>query len=230
MNHDKEETVEGRMKNMHTTLKLSATSVLTLALIMVAASPVAAEEKLEETYTAWAVAMGTSNPPVIPMGMNATLQIKITRWSTDQERVDLLTQLIENGQEAMVKALREQEETGWIRNTSPPRPAFGTRARMGASISPSERLRYAREFKGEGGKRRLVLALDRPISFVEGVRQPRFSDYDITLIVMDLDAEGNGEGQLAMGVRIAVDQEKKALVIENFGTEPVRLSKISQSK
>jgi len=217
---------------MHTTFKWSAASVLTLALIMLAASPVAAEEKLKETYTAWAVAMGTSNPPVIPMGMNATLQINVTRWTTDEERVDLLTLLIEKGQEAMVKALKEQEETGWIRNTSPPRPAFGTRARMGASISPSERLRYAREFKGEGGKRRLVLALDRPISFVENVRQPRprFRDYDITLIVMDLDAEGNGEGQLAMGVRIAVDQEKKGLVIENFGTEPVRLTKISQSK
>jgi len=211
---------------MHTTLRWSATSALALALIMAAASPAAAEpqEKLKETYNAWAVAMGTSHPPVIPMGMRATLQIKVTRWSTDEERVDLLTQLIENGQEAMVKTLRKQEETGWIRNTS--RPAF---ARTPAR-SPSERLRYAREFKGEGGKRRLVLALDRPISFVENVRQPRFRDYDITLIVMDLDAEGNGAGQLAMGVRLAVDQEKKALVIENFGTEPVRLTKISQSK
>ena len=101
---------------------------------------------------------------------------------------------------------------------------------MMGSISPSERLRYAREFKGEGGKRRLVLALDRPISFTEAARQPRWRDYDITLIVMDLDAEGSGEGQLAMGVRLAIDQEKKALVIENFGTEPVRLNKISQSK
>jgi hypothetical protein len=98
---------------------------------------------------------------------------------------------------------------------------------MGAGF-PSERLRYAREFKREGGGRRLVLGLDRPISFAESVRQPRWRDYDITLVVIDLDAEGNGEGQLAMGVRLAVDQEKRALVIENFGTEPVRLTRVSK--
>jgi hypothetical protein len=48
----------------------------------------------------------------------------------------------------------------------------------------------------------------------------------MSLLVMDIDAEGNGEGQLAMGVQLAVDTEKKSLVIENFGTEPVRLTKI----
>ena len=55
---------------------------------------------------------------------------------------------------------------------------------------------------------------------------PRWRDYDVTLLVMDIDAEGNGEGQLAMGVRLNIDQEKEALVIENFGTEPVRLTRI----
>jgi hypothetical protein len=179
----------------------------------------AAQEKFKETYTAFAVAMGTSNPPVIPAGRNVTLQINITRWSTDEERALLLTELIENGQEAFVKALQKQEETGWMRSTA----VGGAAARRSF---PSERLRYAREFKGEGGKRRLVLALDRPISFAEAVHRPRWRDYDITLAVIDLDAEGKGEGQLAMGVRLAIDQEKKALVIENFGSEPVRLTNV----
>ena len=52
----------------------------------------------------------------------------------------------------------------------------------------------------------------------------------MTLLVMDVDAEGNGEGQLAMGVKLAVDMEKKTLVVENFGTEPVRLTKIRRLK
>jgi hypothetical protein len=38
----------------------------------------------------------------------------------------------------------------------------------------------------------------------------------MSLLVMDVDAEGNGEGQLAMGVRLAVDPEKKTLVIEKL--------------
>jgi hypothetical protein len=222
---------EGRTK-MSTTSRWSAASILALALTFMVGSPLAAEpqEEVKETYNVWAVAMGTSNPPVIPPGVTATLQIRVSRWSTDEERVDLLTQLLENGQEGMVKTLQKQEETGFIRNTTASRAAFGRRPGMAGSALPSERLRYAREFKGEGGRRRLVLALDRPISFAESVQQPRWRDYDVTLIVMDLDAEGNGVGQLAMGVRLAVDQEKKALVIENFGSEPVRLSKISMSK
>jgi hypothetical protein len=52
----------------------------------------------------------------------------------------------------------------------------------------------------------------------------------MSLLVMDVDAEGNGEGQLAMGVQLSVDMEKKTLVVENFGTEPVRLTKIQRRK
>jgi hypothetical protein len=178
-----------------------------------------AEEKFKETFSAFAVAMGTTNPPIVPAGRNTTVQITITRWSTDEERANLLTQLIENGQEALVKALQKQEETGFVRATSP--SARGMR-----NPFPSERLHYAREFKGEGGKRRIVMALDRPISMAEAVYQPRWRDYDVTLIVLDVDAEGKGEGQLAMGVQLAIDQEKKALVIENFGTEPIRLMNV----
>jgi hypothetical protein len=68
--------------------------------------------------------------------------------------------------------------------------------------------------------------MDRYISFYEARNQPRYRDYDMTLIVMDVDAKGEGEGQLAMGVRLSVDNEKKTLVVENYGTEPVRLTKI----
>jgi hypothetical protein len=192
---------------------------MTVAAIPAWAGP---QEEFKETYNALAVSMGTSNPPVIPSGARTTVQINITRWSTDEERAELLTQLIENGQEAFNKALNKQKETGWIRATGP--TARGMR-----STFPSERLRYAREFKGEGGKRRLVLGLDRPISMAEAIDQPRWRDYDVTLIVLDLDAEGKGEGQLAMGVRLEVDREKKQLIIENFGTEPVRLMSVNRT-
>ncbi|HSF14811.1 MAG TPA: hypothetical protein VLK65_04600 [Vicinamibacteria bacterium] len=176
----------------------------------------AGQEKFRETYEAFAVAMGTSNPPVLPPGMTTTLQINVTRWTTDEERAALFATLIEKGQEGLVEALQKQEETGFIRITG-----------RGAQLTtfPSERLRYARQMDVDG-KRRLVLALDRPITFWEAANQPRWRDYDMTLIVMDVDQEGKGEGQLAMAVRLVVDQEKKTLVIENFGTEPVRLTNV----
>lgn len=199
--------------------------IATLALLL--GSTVSAQETKEkkedfkETYEAFAVAMGTSNPPVIPAGMSTTLQINVTRWTTDEERANLFAILVEKGQEDLVKALQKSEETGFVRVTG---------RTMGRNPFPSERLRFARQLDLGEGKRRIVLATDRYISFYEARNQPRYRDYDMSLIVMDVDAEGNGEGQLAMGVRLSVDTEKKTLVVENFGTEPVRLTKIRRVK
>ena len=194
-------------------------AVLALALGL-AAADLSAEEKFKQTFEAFAVAMGTSNPPVIPPGMTATLQINITRWSTDEERDALLRTLAEKGQKDFVKALQKQEECGFVRVTG--------RA-AARNPFPSERLRYCREFPREDGGRRLVLGFDRYISFYESAARPRWRDYDVSLIVMDVDAEGKGVGELAMGVRLSIN-DKRQLVIENFGTEPVRLTNIRMRK
>ncbi len=203
-----------------------STSILAVAITVTLAVSIGAQEedaKFRQTYTAIAIAMGTSNPPILPPGMNARLDINITRWSTDDEREALFAELTEKGQEGLITALRKQPETGWIRVTGPS-------ARGSMTPFPSERFRYAREFTTEAGTRRVVMALDRPISMYEATRRPRWRDYDMTLLVMDLDADGKGDGQLAIGVQLAFDPETMTLLVENFGTEPVRLTKIRQSK
>jgi len=144
----------------------------------------------------------------------------ITRWSTDAEREQLLTTLIEKGQEKFIDALQKQKETGFIRITG--RGAGMTRY-------PSQRLRYAREHR-DGDHRTLVLALDRPISFAEASRNPRTRDYDFTLILLKLDAEGKGEGQLAAAVKLTLNKEKNELEVENYSTEPVRLTNVKKEK
>jgi hypothetical protein len=164
--------------------------------------------------------MGVTNPPVIPPGVSTTLQINITRWTTPDERESLFATLVENGQEGLVKAIQKQEETGFLRVTG---------AGAGRTRFPSERLRYAWQRDLGQGKRRIVLAMDRPIYFWEAVNRPRWSDYDMTFLVMDVDEDGKGEGQLAVGVRLAIDNEKKQLVIENYGSEPVRLTSIRKT-
>ena len=195
---------------------------LLVGLVLGVAS-VHAQEEFKETYVAFAVAMGTSNPPIIPSGVSTTIEFNITRWSTDEEREGLFAALVEKGPEGIADALSKQKETGWARACSSGGPGMG----MGNSF-PSERLRYARQFDLGEGKRRIVLGLDRFISMWEQVSSPRWRDYDVSLIIMDIDAEGNGQGQLAMGVRLNLnlDQEKNTLVIENLGTEPVRLNRI----
>jgi hypothetical protein len=200
------------------TLSFAMLTIIALAAVAGAEEP---GEKFRQSFSATAVAMGTSNPPILPPGRNARLDINITRWSTDAEREALFGELVENRQQGLITALRKQKETGWIRITGPTQ-------RGGMTAFPSERFRYSREILNEDGSRRVVLAFDRPISMYEAVNRPRWRDYDMTLLVMDLDAEGNGVGQLAIGVQLEFKADTRTLVIENFGTEPVRLMNIRQ--
>jgi hypothetical protein len=186
---------------------------------VLAVLPATAQEKVRESYTARVLNMATTNPPIIPTGVTTTINITVTRWSTDEERDFLLAELIEKGQEDFIKALQNQEETGFVRITG---------RGAGATTFPSERLRYAREFR-DGKTRELVLALDRPISFFEAIQRPRYSDYNFTLIVIEFDEEGNGEGSLALAVKLGVDRENKKIIVENYGTEPLRLSNVRKT-
>ena len=188
-----------------------------------AASAVAQDEpeSFREQFTARAVAMGTSNPPILPPGTTATIDINITRWTTQEEEQHLLEVLAKKGQRALVREMRRQPETGWIRVVTAARGGNVT-TRM-----PSERLRYARQIPLEDGGRRLILAFDRPITMSEALAQPRWRNFDVTVFFIDLNAENVGEGQLAIGVQLTVEQETNTLKIVSFATEPVRLTRVT---
>jgi len=202
--------------------------VVTLCLLAMV-STATGQDMEEESYRAWAVNMSNVHP-----GGSTTLQIHITRWSTDEEREKLFAALLDGGRDGLMEVMENLEETGWVRLNHRPEnagmnpasmrgraPAAGT----GRRTFPSERVRYAREFQIED-KRRIVLALDRPIPYWEAVNQPRTIDYGLTMIVLDLDQEGEGEGRMAIGVELTLDMEKNALEFENFATEPVRLMEV----
>jgi hypothetical protein len=200
-------------------MKKMVVATVILCWVVLVALPATAQEEFRESYTARVLNMATTNPPIIPTGVTTTINITITRWTTDKERASLLTELIEKGQDAFIKALRAQEETGFVRITGGDAMAPGF---------PSERLRYARQIQ-EGETRELVLALDRPISFFEATERPRTYAYNFTLIVLDLDKEGKGEGSLSLMVKLGVDHENKRIIVENYGTEPLRLGNIRRT-
>jgi hypothetical protein len=174
------------------------------------------EEKVDESYRAFGVAMGP--------GMAGVLDIHISRWSTDDERKALIECLVENGQEKTVELLRKQKETGWIRTQS------------GAAMRgfPSVRLHYAYEFPQPDGKRVVVLVTDRNMGFAEVARGGRSTDYDISAIVMELekgeDGKEKGQGTLFAAAELGFDEEKKSIEVEHLGTEPVRLTDIRREK
>ena len=105
---------------MTRTYRFAFTAALAVAVVVLAAPPVAAQdEQVNERFTARAIAMGTSNPPVLPRNRTATVDINISRWTTDEEMEALFGALVEGGQPALVNGLRAQEETGWIRVNGP---------------------------------------------------------------------------------------------------------------
>lgn len=181
-------------------LKIKAT-IVTIALFHLCGNAVYTDDaKVKETYRANAIALGR--------GL-ADLQITITRWTTDEERDLLLKTLVEQGQEAMLKILEKQKETGFMRlpNT------------MGY------RLYYAYQIQ-DSNRRRIVVATDRPVSMVEAWRNGRSMDYAITLIQLQLDENNKGEGWMGFAVKLKFDPEKKTLDIENYGTDPVQLKSV----
>ena len=75
--------------------------------------------------------------------------------------------------------------------------------------------------------RRIIIATDRPMGFVEASRQPRSADYEFLLIEIRLGPDGKGEGKLAAAAKIEYSKEDKTVEVENYGTEPVRLTEVS---
>jgi hypothetical protein len=50
------------------------------------------------------------------------------------------------------------------------------------------------------------------------------------LAEVHLDAQGKGQGKLATAAKISYDKEKRTVEIENYGTQPTRLTQVEWEK
>jgi hypothetical protein len=165
-------------------------------------------QNVTERFTGFAINMN-SGP------RTATIDFTIERWSTDEERNQLLSIIVENKDptQPLLRALQKMPRVGGIR--TPQTLAWD--------------LRYAHQTKLDEGGRRIVLATDRPIGFREARNQPRTMDYPFTIIEIHLNANDEGEGKILAGTKIYVDKDK-TLVLENYGQQPVRFNQIKKQK
>ena len=186
---------------------VATVSVLGLALALgFSAAPLPAEEELPLNFDA--IAVNLSN--VGPRGQ-ARLQIRIDRWSSDEER------------EKLMEALKGQQRGGRdLANTLFSKESVGTIREL---QSLAYDLRYARSAPIEGG-RQIILATDRPIEFAEAWRASRTLDYNVTLIVLNVDDEGRGDGQIMLGAEFGWNEEKNLVEIEHFSSQPIRLNNV----
>jgi hypothetical protein len=164
--------------------------------------------------TAWAVSMGT-----VGTGRNAVVQIRITRWTTPEERKQLLSTVVERDQDALLRALQRLPSHGRINvpGHTGPDPH---------QLVLGWDLHYAWNVPDKDGGQRIVLATDRYMSFLETRNNPRTTDYPFTLLDLRLKKDGEGIGKASLATKISFDKEKNIMELENYSSEPVRLQQV----
>ena len=140
-----------------------------------------------------------------------TIDINIERWSTPEEAARLRDILAEKGQDSLLEALQKMKpRAGSIQRTG----------QLGWDIH------FAQQVVASNGSRRIVIATDRPMSFWEAANRPRSAEYQFTLAEIRLRPDGKGEGKLVPAAKIDFDKESNTLEIENYDTEPTRLTEV----
>ena len=187
------------------TTRFFASMGMVFALAGVALATAGMSQTAGEKESFTAVAIVNNN-----LGSGAgTVLIDVTRWSTDMERAKLVSTLLELGPKELLKELRDSRPTGTIR--TPDSLAYD--------------LRFAHQTTLDEGRRRIVLATDRPIGFWEAAHQPRTIDYPFTVIQMEVGRDGHGKGTLSYATKITA-RNKDTIELENFSTSPVMLTDI----
>jgi hypothetical protein len=167
-----------------------------------------------ERLTAFAVDMSTT-PDARPSRVRSgTVNIAIERWSTEEERKRLMGALTEGGPDLLLRQLQKIDD---------PAGQIYTPGTVGTP------LRFAWQSAGPGGGRRIVVATDRRIGFFEAANRPRSIDYPFLVLDIRMNAEGKGEGKLLPVARIE-GGEDGTFEVENYASEPVRLTEVRSEK
>jgi hypothetical protein len=159
-----------------------------------------------ERYTAMAVNMNR--------GGSGTVDIAVTRWSTETERTRLVSTLMDEGPQKLLDLLQSYPRVGYIRFNSG----------LGYDLHFSEKNELP-----DGGER-VVLATDRPIGFWEAANQPRTIDYPFTIIELHLNSDGAGEGKLSVATKIIGNKDTNTVILENYDIQPVLLQSVRRVK
>ena len=183
-----------------------------IALMIVAAVVSAHRASAQEvplTLEAVAVSLGDISRP----SGTASMTIQIDRWSSDEDRNRLKDTVVEKGGDQLLKALQKTKPVG----------------RLAVSGSLGWDIHYAHQVALAGGGRRIVFATDRPMSFAERAGGTRSRDYEYLVGEVRLGPDGKGQGTLVPRANVRYDDENRTLTIENYDTQPVRLTNVRLS-
>jgi hypothetical protein len=185
----------------------SLTVVFTTGLLAVSAVFAAAGDQAStspERFTGRLIDTGGTAP-----GRSSTyFTLHIDGYTTDQEAQSLAQLLKSDGQDALLKALWEMEENGWVK----------------IGVNLGYQVVVIRSLPTPEGRVIRVLT-DRPIQMAEVMNSLRSKDYPFGVIELKLGPDGTVEA-VVIPVSQADFNEEGALEITAFGTRPFRIIKV----
>ena len=127
------------------------------------------------------------------------VDIMITRWSTFTDHGLLMKALLEKGPVPYLNLLCGFAPVGTIT--------------MGGREFP---VRYAWSIDDRGGRRRIYLATDEPLSLVRPAFGPFLGDDRLTFLELRVNRNGEGEGKLAESVTLSVDESRSVIELRDY--------------
>ena len=170
-----------------------------------AATVPGAAQRPVATYSAQVVNFEATAGPATGL-----VQVQITRWSTDAERDTLTTILFEKGTKELLQAVSKMPTVGSIRTPD----------------SVGYPLRYARRTMASENGESIVIISDREMSFTELRYSPRSIDYPFTVIRMQLNSQGRGQGDILLATKISASKVTKDIAFESYTTTPLKLQNV----
>jgi hypothetical protein len=193
-------------KQFSRALGLSGTISFFCGILLLSTHSVGAQDK-PKRETIQATAMGQQRAA----GKMFHVTVNIESYSTPEDQKILIDAFNAGGHNLFVKTLSKMAPKGRVAIT-------GT---IGYQIA------YIRSLPTENG-RRIRLVTDRPIQFNEAYNNGRSTDYDLSAIEINLNADPkDSDGSLIVAGKFKVDKDQQA-VFESFGSGPWRLVNIME--
>ncbi len=170
-------------------MKVTHKSLMIAFALMIVSFPVVAD-----SFTGHLVHVGGISPGIGP----TRFALQLDEFSTDEEVQKLATTLTEEGSRALQREMHALD-LGWLR--------------IDGSVAVP--VAVARSIDVEGGRIVRVL-IDRPISFFEVWNRPRIADYPMTILEIQVDEEGRGQGTLIAAAQLEINEEG-SLEVESLG-------------
>ena len=196
--------------------------VVVLVLTVVPSAEAAESDELEINIKARAISALNISRATADL-----IDIRVTRWSTDEERDELVQMLESKGNHALAAALNEIEGTGWAR--------FDPRGGGGPGRDPRKTtLRYAREVD-LGDTKEVILITNHYIGYgpdPQAADGAKLAEYPLSFVLLRFHQDDKGGwkkgiGRMFVGAKIRFDSSGGKFVIDAFPTDPVYLKDVT---